>query len=340
MIDTICFDENTEDLDIINADTQTEVATEKYPENIYFLGDYYSKPQMKIIGVIGVVIALIMIRIIFKIKRKINDFRQKHPTEKYMFNETAKEFKKQEKQLNEKYWEDAEHLIHKDLTNLKTKFIDGNEVGTVTSVDKKCSLYGSLAFNDIYLRDVDDDYEEYDLSTDREFDHATSQIDEIVLSKKAIYFIECKTYSGNVRGDINEKYWLHNGIGFYSPVYQNQGHINFFKWLCDKKAEFANENEAKMWEHAKELPMYNIICFSDKTDVNIQENKISEYVKVTNIRETILVLMRIDDELPAPSMTTVEYMMLGDKLKECCRNVPKHIKEAHLTRTIQKEEEI
>lgn len=50
--------------------------------------------------------------------------------------------------------------------------------------------------------------------------------------------------------------------------------------------------------------------------------------------------MQADEKLPASSMTTVEYMVLGDKLKECCKNVPEHIKKAHLTRTIQKEEEI
>lgn len=338
-IDTIYFEENTEDIDLINAETPTETATEKYPENIYFLGDYYSKPQMKIIGVVGLIVVLIIIRIIFKIKRKINNFRQKHPTEKSTFNEAAKEFKKQEKKLNEEYWEDIEHLIHKDLINLKADFIDGNEAGTVTNIDKKCSLYGSMAFNDIYLRDIDDDYEEYDPSTDKEFEHAISQIDEIVLSKKAIYFIECKTYSGNVRGDINEKYWLHNGIGFYSPIFQNQGHINFFKCLCEKKAEFANANEAKVWEHAKELPMYNIICFSNKTDVNVTKNSLNN-VKVVKERELISVLMQADEKLPTSNMTTVEYMVLGDKLKECCKNVPEHIKKAHLTRTIQKEEEI
>lgn len=65
----------------------------------------------------------------------------------------------------------------------------------------------------------------------------TTQIDHIYFSKKGIFVIETKNYSGRVYGDENSTYWTQVlGYGnvknqMYNPLKQNQTHINSIKRL-------------------------------------------------------------------------------------------------------------
>jgi hypothetical protein len=95
----------------------------------------------------------------------------------------------------------------------------------------------------------------------------TTQIDNILITTKAVYCLECKDYSGNIRiyehGDIwyqELSYWkkVYRGSSFqkdtfhiYNPLKQNQSHINFLK------------NNIKL----NNLPIINIIVFSDKSNL-------------------------------------------------------------------------
>lgn len=59
----------------------------------------------------------------------------------------------------------------------------------------------------------------------------TTQIDHIVISKKGIYCIETKNLNGVLKGNVDEKNWIHinrkgNKNTIYNPIFQNQSHIN------------------------------------------------------------------------------------------------------------------
>lgn len=61
----------------------------------------------------------------------------------------------------------------------------------------------------------------------------TSEIDIIVVSKKAIIVFECKNYAGNIYGDGKRKKWIQY-LGrkksyFYNPFLQNRTHVKCLK---------------------------------------------------------------------------------------------------------------
>ena len=58
----------------------------------------------------------------------------------------------------------------------------------------------------------------------------TTQIDHIVLSRKGIFCIETKNLNGELKGNVDDKNWLHwNKRGdkniIYNPIFQNHAHI-------------------------------------------------------------------------------------------------------------------
>lgn len=70
----------------------------------------------------------------------------------------------------------------------------------------------------------------YDNVTFMTVSGSTTQIDHVVLSCKGIFCIETKNMNGLIKGDVEDKSWLHyNKAGkkniVYNPVMQNEGHI-------------------------------------------------------------------------------------------------------------------
>lgn len=58
----------------------------------------------------------------------------------------------------------------------------------------------------------------------------TTQIDHVVLSRKGIFCIETKNLNGDLKGNVDDKNWLHwNKRGdkniIYNPIFQNHAHI-------------------------------------------------------------------------------------------------------------------
>ena len=61
----------------------------------------------------------------------------------------------------------------------------------------------------------------------------TSEIDLLVVSKKALLVFECKNYAGNIYGDMKRKKWIQY-LGkqknfFYNPFLQNRTHVKHLK---------------------------------------------------------------------------------------------------------------
>lgn len=61
----------------------------------------------------------------------------------------------------------------------------------------------------------------------------TSEIDLLIISKKAIFVFECKNYAGNIYGDTKKDKWVQY-LGkkksyFYNPLLQNKSHVSALK---------------------------------------------------------------------------------------------------------------
>ncbi|HAE53311.1 MAG TPA: DNA-binding protein [Ruminococcus sp.] len=80
----------------------------------------------------------------------------------------------------------------------------------------------------------------------------TTEIDMIYITRKGIFVVESKNYSGIVSGKIKDTYWIQkfpDGTEntFYNPVMQNQIHIKYLK-------DFIKT----------EIPLFSFIVFSEK----------------------------------------------------------------------------
>ena len=66
----------------------------------------------------------------------------------------------------------------------------------------------------------------------------TSEIDILVLSKKGIFVIECKNYSGSVYGDGRRRKWIQylgrKKFYFLNPFLQNAGHVKSLRPFLSK----------------------------------------------------------------------------------------------------------
>ena len=87
-----------------------------------------------------------------------------------------------------------------------------------------------------------------------------TQIDHVVISNFGVIVIETKNYKGIIYGDENKEYWYKNYYGrknkFYSPILQNQGHINAIKNIIDDE----------------EIPIYSIVVFISGCELDSKSN--------------------------------------------------------------------
>ncbi len=126
---------------------------------------------------------------------------------------------------------------------------------------------------------------------------SSSQIDNMLLTPKALYVIETKNYNGMIFGSLNQQHWTmtvkhvntyKNKRGktykktniskhqFYNPVKQNQTHINKINNLT---------------EISKLVPIYNIVVFCKKAVINtlVNDDKIF-VVGIKDLQATILTI--------------------------------------------------
>ena len=64
-------------------------------------------------------------------------------------------------------------------------------------------------------------------------DNNTSEIDLLIVSKKGLFVLECKNYSGNIYGDTTRQKWVQYLGGqktyFYNPLMQNKNHAKHLR---------------------------------------------------------------------------------------------------------------
>ena len=67
----------------------------------------------------------------------------------------------------------------------------------------------------------------------------TSQIDHILITKKGIFVIETKDFSGKIIGEEDSKFWLQKlrfkENYFYSPIKQNYGHVKAVEEIIKRR---------------------------------------------------------------------------------------------------------
>jgi hypothetical protein len=150
-----------------------------------------------------------------------------------------------------------------------------------------------------------------------EGDYST-QLDNLLITAKAVYVIEVKNYTGRVYGDVYRDQWYQTIVylnqrrgrygrryqkthvekhSFFNPIKQNQIHIN---------ALLRNIPIIKL------LPIFNLVIFTNQTDLthlDIQEkmiyvmnrDKLDRFIEEieSTMKANPIDLMRIDQEIKA-----------------------------------------
>lgn len=110
----------------------------------------------------------------------------------------------------------------------------------------------------------------------------TSEIDVLFVTKKGIFVIESKNYSGWIFGSQNDKYWTvcdyNNKWKLYNPVLQNQGHIN------------------TIHQHLRGVPCFSLIAFSERCE--LKKININSDIYVFNRDEMFYIISDIFKKFP------------------------------------------
>ena len=138
----------------------------------------------------------------------------------------------------------------------------------------------------------------------------SNQMDHILISKKGIFCVETKNYSGTIYGDDKRKEWTQvfnfgkQKYNFYSPVIQNKNHIRSFNnmikdYNINNVLIFYNNNidniDSKYVYTVKSFKKYylslnDIITEEDVNKIysilkNIKDNQISNKKHLENIKK-------------------------------------------------------
>ena len=98
-----------------------------------------------------------------------------------------------------------------------------------------------------------------------------SQIDHLIISKKGIFVIEVKNYSGKIYGNDEQQNWTQSfnygkqTYQFYSPVKQNLTH-------CNRVKEHLN----------KQIDVYSIVIFLNCDINSVKSKNVYTFTKVKN----------------------------------------------------------
>lgn len=149
-------------------------------------------------------------------------------------------------------------------------------------------------------------------------DNKTTEVDLIMLHTSGIYVIESKNFGGRIYGNEESKQWMQI-IGnntrnqFYNPVMQNAHHITVLKHLL----------------HFENLPIYSVIVFSDRCNINKVEVRAVPVIHRNNLLSTIKSLSnRTPDALTEAKINEIynhlhPYTQVSEEVKQ------KHIDDIH-----------
>jgi hypothetical protein len=164
----------------------------------------------------------------------------------------------------------------------------------------------------------------------------STQIDNLFITKKAVYVIEVKNYAGRVYGHQYQDQWSQTirydnkkktrsgkvytkthiaKNQFFNPIKQNQIHVNAIKNMLNKR---------------QQLPIYNIVVFMNRT--NIQNITMVDdkafLINRRHLRKTILKLEKqhqkvIEDLITVDQEVMAKNVMSKSNLKAHVRKLKK-----------------
>lgn len=149
----------------------------------------------------------------------------------------------------------------------------------------------------------------------------TTEIDVLMLSKKGIFVLESKNYSGWIFGNEKQKYWyqtLPAGGGtshkepFYNPILQNRSHIKHLKVFV-----------------GEQIATHSIIVFSQRCtlkNIEVSSNDIS----VIHRDEVAFVVSSIYESTTEDILTESDIMILYNKLYPLTQ-ISDAVKAQHIT---------
>lgn len=128
--------------------------------------------------------------------------------------------------------------------------------------------------------------------------NGTTQIDHILITRKGIFVIETKDFSGKIIGDEDSKFWLQKlnfkENYFYSPIKQNYGHVKAVeeiikrKNVCISLIVFTNKSNIK-----KVKTETNLIQVKNlkkhikryKSQIRLSKDEVEELYKILNKKD-------------------------------------------------------
>jgi hypothetical protein len=147
----------------------------------------------------------------------------------------------------------------------------------------------------------------------------TSEIDLVYITRKGIFVIESKNYSGWIFGDEKSQNWTVCLAGgkkyrFYNPITQNKVHI---KWL-----------NKYLWNNGKKnIPFYSVIVFSERCElkkITVYSENV-EVIKRDSLYYTISSIWKsTEDKLSESDISEINKIL--EKLKE----VDASVKQEHI----------
>lgn len=126
----------------------------------------------------------------------------------------------------------------------------------------------------------------------------TTQIDHILISRKGIFVIETKDFSGKIIGDEDSKFWIQKlnfkENHFYSPIKQNYGHVKAVeeiigrKNICMSLIVFTNKSNIKKVK--TETPVIQVKKLTKyikkyKSDIRLSKEEVEEFYKILNKKD-------------------------------------------------------
>ena len=143
----------------------------------------------------------------------------------------------------------------------------------------------------------------------------TTEIDLLFITKKGIFVIESKNYSGWIFGAEKDRYWtasLPSGEKnrFFNPILQNKGHIVHLK-------EYLN----------RDIPYYSIVVFSNRCELK-KITLLSDDAVVIKRDDIIRTVKKICDESP-DILTDEDIDNICSRLSDNT-NVGDEIKQKHI----------
>jgi len=174
------------------------------------------------------------------------------------------------------------YVYYSRTPNAKGKALENNIFRTTKSLAER---FGGIEMRDLMFRD----------------DISTAQVDNLLLTSKALYIIEAKNYNGHIFGSEKQENWTMtvkhvnkkksrsgkvytkthiSKHSFYNPIKQNQTHINKI---------------IKLMDIHKSIPIFNIVVFGYKAylrDVSHSDQvfviNVNNLAKIISYQENLL----------------------------------------------------